>query len=459
MTMTRTAASRLPSRLLGLLLAATVAGAVLSVLSVQWCRSNGWSDPEQHLYMCYSDFSLLFTERGLAEGRFPFVDAVPEGQVMEYPVLIALVAGALAQVVLTLGPDQPEAQTLLFHDLNLLAVTACWLGTVLVTAASAGRRRRDALLVALAPGIILTLSVNWDMWAVFLGAYGLLLWGRGRSGWAGVLLGLGAAMKLYPLFFLGAILVLCVRTGRLRSFTAVLFSGAVTWCAVNLPFMLMAFEQWVTFYRFSSEREVSFSSMWLAFVWTGWSGETFSLISNGLFLLCCAGIAWLGWAAPVRPRTAQLCFLIVASFLLLGKVYSPQFVMWLIPLVVLASPRLRQFVIWQTAEIFHWASVWLISAKITAEEAGGDFGQGHLTFEVLYGAGVVAHMTALIWLMVRVVRDILHPQEDPVRRAETGSSSPSAVGEDDPLAGPTAGREDVLILPGLGRAPRLSLRW
>ncbi|GAA1452163.1 glycosyltransferase family 87 protein [Nesterenkonia lacusekhoensis] len=427
-------------RLTWILLAATVLGAALSVLAMQWCRINGWSDPEQHLYMCYSDFSLLFTQRGLAEGAMPFFTEPAEGQMMEYPVLIALVAGALAALV----PQDLAAddRILVFYDLNHALVILCWVGVVLVTAASAGRRRSDALLVALAPGIILTLSVNWDMWAVFLGGLGLLLWGRSRPAWAGVLLGLGAAMKLYPLFFLGAVLVLCIRAGRIRSFVTVAAAGAVTWLAVNVPFMLMSFEQWSLFYTFSSEREVSFSSMWLAFVWTGWDGQTFSLLSNGIFLLCCLAIAYLGWAAPQRPRMAQLCFLIVASFLLLGKVYSPQFVMWLIPLVVLARPKVRGFLVWQAVEVFHWASVWLISAKINAEELAGAgeqfFGSGHLLFEVLYGTGVIAHMAVLIWLMVQVVREILHPELD-------------AVGPD-PLAGVLAGRTDRFTLPGLGAA-------
>lgn len=426
------------SRLTWMLLAATVLGALLSVLAMQWCRVNGWADPDQHLYMCYSDFSLLFTERGLAEGQMPFLDDVADDQIMEYPALIALVAGALALLV----PQELAAddRILVFYDLNHMLVILCWIGVVLVTAASAGRRRSDALLVALAPGIILTVSVNWDMWAVFLGGLALLLWGRSHPVWAGVLLGLGAAMKLYPLFFLGAILVLCVRAGRIRSFAATAAAGIVTWAAVNLPFMLLSFEQWSRFYTFSSEREVSFSSMWLAFVWTGWDGQTFSLLSNGLFLLCCLAIAYLGWAAPRRPRMAQLCFLIVASFLLLGKVYSPQFVMWLIPLVVLARPKVRGFLVWQAAEVFHWASVWLISAKINAEELAAEgepfFGSGHLFFEIMYGLGIVLHMAALIWLMAQVIREILHPELD-------------AVGED-PLAGVVRDREDVFVLPGLG---------
>ncbi|WP_261622917.1 glycosyltransferase family 87 protein [Nesterenkonia marinintestina] len=434
-------------RMLTLLMAVTVLAALAAVASVQWCRANGWSDPGQHIHMCYSDFSLLFTERGLADGRFPFVDSVPEDQIMEYPVLIAVVAGLTSMLVPGTGHG-PE-RTLMFFDINMLLVIACWFAVVVITALSAGRRRRDALMVALAPGIILTISVNWDMWAVFLGGFALLLWGRSRPVWAGVLIGLGTAMKLYPLFFLGAILVLCVRTGRIRSAAAVAAAATVTWLVVNVPFMLTAFEQWSLFYVFSSEREVSFSSMWLAFQWTGLDGSDFSTLQNGLFLLCCLGIAWLGWAAPTRPRTAQLCFLIVASFILLGKVYSPQFVMWLIPLLVLARPRVTAFVVWQAAEVLHWASVWLMSAKITS---GGEFGAGHPGVEIFYGTGIVLHMATLIWLMVLVVREILRPELDVVR-AE--GHHPAY----DPLAGITSGRDDRFVVPGLGSRRSMTLRW
>lgn len=441
---------RLHRRALVILLCATVIGALLSVLAVQWCRINGWSDPQQHIYMCYSDFSLLFTERGLAGGAFPFVDDVPAEHVMEYPVLIVMVAGVLA--ALTPGEGAGAERVLAFYDLNHMAVVLCWIGVVIITALCTPKgRRRDALMVALAPGIILTLSINWDMWAVFLGAFALLLWGKGRPGWAGVLLGLGAAMKLYPLFFLGAILVLCVRAGRLRSLVLVTVTGVLTWLAVNVPFMILQFDQWATFYRFSSERDVSFSSMWLAFTWLPLDGEGFSLLSNGLFLLCCLGIAYLAWAAPKQPRMAQLCFLIVASFILLGKVYSPQFVMWLIPLFVLALPRLKVFIIWQAVEIFHWAAVWMMSAKITS---GGSFGAGHGVIEAAYGLGIAAHMAAVIWIMWLVVREILHPETDPVRQRSLASG-----GDGDPLSGVLSHREDVFTLPGASQPRRLSLRW
>lgn len=182
---------------------------------------------------------------------------------------------------------------------------------------------------------------------------------------------------------------------------------------------------------------------------------------------------------------AQLCFLIVASFLLLGKVYSPQFVMWLIPLLVLARPRVRGYLLWQAAEVFHWVSVWMMSAKITS---GGEFAGGTELIDWAYHIGILAHMATLIYLMVQVVREILDPEKDIVRtRAAaragaqqtvhtpatdtpathtpathtpaTHSGKDPHISETDPLAGVTRGSPDAFTLPGLGQPTSLRLRW
>ena len=59
---------------------------------------------------------------------------------------------------------------------------------------------------------------------------------------------------------------------------------------------------------------------------------------NGLLM---PSWAWLTLAAPVRPRVAQLAFLLVAGFLILNKVWSPQYSLWLVPLAVLAVHQRR----------------------------------------------------------------------------------------------------------------------
>jgi uncharacterized membrane protein len=419
-----------------LLLVATAVGAAVALLTKQWCRANGWNGADQHIHMCYSDFAQLFGTRGLADKLFPFYTGLPVEQAMEYPALLAVIAGVTAMMVPGIG-FSAERQ-LAYFDLNSLASFLCWAVIVVAVAYAARNRSRDALMVALAPGIILTSTLNWDLWAVMFATLALLAFSRNKIVLAGVLLGLGTAAKLYPLFLFGAILVLCWRTGRMAQFWKALAAAVLAWLAVNVPFMLTAFDEWSRFYTFSSEREISFSSVWLAFTWTGLDGEGFSLVSNGLFALSCLGIAYLGLSAERRPRMAQLAFLIVAAFLLLNKVYSPQFVMWLIPLYVLARPRWREFLVWQAIEAFHWAAVWLMSAKIVA---GGEFGAEGPLIEILYGVGIAAHMAMVVYIGVKIIGDIRRPAGDVVR----------ADGDDDPLAGPLEGLPDRFVLGSRAR--------
>jgi len=78
----------------------------------------------------------------------------------------------------------------------------------------------------------------------------------------------------------------------------------------------------------------------------------------------CAGIAAWAWYAPTAPTPAQLAFLVIAAFLVTNKVYSPQYVLWLLPFAVLAFGHvpLRRLIlhwaIWQAAEVFYWLMVW-----------------------------------------------------------------------------------------------------
>ena len=81
-------------------------------------------------------------------------------------------------------------------------------------------------------------------------------------------------------------------------------------------------------------------------------------VAVGSFGVLCLGIAALALFAPRRPRLGQLAFLVVAAFAMTNKVYSPQYVLWLIALFPLARPRWRDFLIWQAAEVVYFVAVW-----------------------------------------------------------------------------------------------------
>jgi uncharacterized membrane protein len=133
--------------------------------------------------------------------------------------------------------------------------------------------------------------------------------------------------------------------------------------------------------------------------WLNWL--TYVLIG-----LCWLAIGALALLAPRTPRLAQLAFLTVAAFLIFNKVWSQQFVLWLIPLAVLARPRWGAFLIWQVAEIGYFLAFYAQMLNISGK------------FVIPEGTFVLA--ASLRWITLAmlvgfVVRDILRPERDVVR--------------------------------------------
>lgn len=405
-------------------------GAIATVLQKSPCLLHGWGAPNVYYAGCYSDWAALYGGRGFAADPWAPFQA---GSTFEYPVLMSLVASVGAQLTQWL-PFPASVGTVVFWCVNLLFVVGLWAATAVLTVRTAGRRWTDGLMVAVAPGIILAGTVNWDLWAVALMAWGMWVWLRGRPGWAGVLFGLGAATKLYPLLILGPLLILAVRSRRFGPFLKATGGAVAAWLAVNLPLMLTHFESWKVFFIFSAERGPGLSSVWHAWdvvaAQAGWAAvpdERLGMYAYGAFAVCCLGIFVLGVAAKRPPRLAQLTFLVVAAFVLTNKVYSPQFVIWLIPLMALALPRWKDFWVWQTVEALHFFAVWMYLAK----GASGSMPQ-HSMDDSVYVAAILAHMLAVLWLCARVVLEILDPDDDLVR----GPGGDPARDPEDPSAGP-----------------------
>ncbi len=402
----------------------------LGVISKQPCRADGWTAPAQYTHACYSDIPALYFARGLADGQFPYIDQ-PRAEQVEYPVLTGLAMWMPAKLVPS--HDSPTKRARWYFDLNVIALAVAAAVAAAATLRTAGRRTWDAALFAGAPMLALTGTINWDLYAVALLALGMLAWSRERSLAAGVLIGLAAAAKFYPLFILGPLLVLCLRAGKMREFYVALGGAVVAWLAVNLPFMLADFDGWSRFYVLSRERGVGFSSIWFVLSQQGYtlSESRLNLVAGSLFVLACAVIAALALRAPRRPRLPQLALLVVAAFLLTNKVYSPQYLLWLIPLAALARPRWRDLLIWQAGEAIHFVGIWMLIAGYPPGNANRALGEDG------YDVTVLAHIAGTVWLMAMVVRDILRPENDPVR----------LDGSDDPAGGVLDHAPDAIPSP------------
>jgi hypothetical protein len=432
----------------GMSVAASVAAALLGYADKLPCSSGGaWNSfTGQFRDACYTDIYPLYYNEGLSAGKVPY-----SGHPVEYPVLIGAMMQAGAWLVRSV--TDPFARGRDFYYVTVVMLAICLVCGVLATGYAARPKSGDvrggtggmdagtkaALMVALSPGLILAAFINWDLLAMALTAAGMAAWAGRRAVLAGALLGLGVAAKFYPLLIFGALLLLCLRTGKMREFGKALGAGLVAWLAVNLPVALTATAGWGRFYAFSRSRGADWGSIWYMFehfkipVLGNSSLGELNLVSSACFALACVAIAALALAAPRRPRLPQLCFLLLAAFLMLNKVWSPQYVIWLVPLAVLARPRLWPYILWQLAEIAYFFGIWgyfVYLYRTPGEPGYAGFSPGW------YFAVLVARFITVGLLAAAVIFDILHPERDVVRLS----------GNDDPAGGVLDGAQDRVVL-------------
>jgi uncharacterized membrane protein len=417
---------------LRVVLALTAVVFALGLVQKAPCAHAKWTDTQsRYADMCYSDLPYLYVGRGFAELDWPYSDSIQvrdRYDVMEYPVGIAYYAFGTAEITHwitgfpNLAPRGAMSQADMYGDpvivresLVFTAVDAVGFGICALVAAwllTGLHRRRpwDAAVFALSPVLLFEGLINWDLLAVAAVAGALWAQSRDRPVLTGVLIGLGTALKLYPLFLLGALLVIWGRQRRWRDLLVATVSGAACWAVVNAPAYLSGRHEWSVFWTFNAKRGADLGSLWLVgqqmFGGTV-SPHTINVWSWLLFGLWCLAVAALGLLAPQTPRMAQLGFLIVLGFLLVNKVYSPQYALWLLPLAVMARPRWRDQLIWQSGEIFYFASVWWYLGTWLNPAGGGEAG--------FYWLAVGIRVAAQLYLGAVVVRDVLLPEYDVVR--------------------------------------------
>jgi uncharacterized membrane protein len=398
-----------------------------------------WENQRAYYEFCYSDTVPLYTAELLNLGKFPYksswieknaegqqqiqYDGTPAVRYMEYPVLTGMyqyVSMTLAKTytALTKLVSVPiVAEVVMFFNIAAFGLALAWMATVWATSRLAGRRVWDAAVVAASPLLIFQIFTNFDALAVAAAVGALLAWSRRKPVLAGALIGIGVALKLFPLLLLIPLVILGVRTGRVRDVGKTTIAAVLSWMVVNLPIMVMFPRGWSEFFRLNTRRGDDMDSIYnVVKSFTGWGGFDQNLgfweppavlnsVTAVLFAVCCAGIAYIGLTARHRPRLVQLAFLVVAAFLLTNKVWSPQFSLWLVPLAALALPHRRILLAWMTID----ALVWMPRMLYLYGEQNMGLPQEWFTTTVLL------RDIAVVGLCVLVVRQIYRPELDLVR--------------------------------------------
>jgi uncharacterized membrane protein len=179
-----------------------------------------------------------------------------------------------------------------------------------------------------------------------------------RATVAAVLLGIGFAFKLYPAIFVLPLMFYVLTGGRggrelplgqrWNVLGALRVAGAalLTAILINLPFILAGFQGWKASFIFQWQRkaDITTNSIWFWGLRPNSNPENsgvqdlISLLSMTSILLAFVLACTLGWMRYQREGTypwVSVSAAMLCGFLLLHKVHSPQYTLWLVPMFVL----------------------------------------------------------------------------------------------------------------------------
>jgi uncharacterized membrane protein len=338
------------------LLAATLA----FLLSGYLFKSRCIGDFNAHSYkdLCYNDIQPLFgirlfrDEQGTLEKTFPYVNGrLVDGELrdgaIEYPVLTGVFMWAT-------GAPVDDADSYLRISALALAPFGLLVAYLLLRMA-----RVRAFLWSAAPALVLYAFHNWDLLVVAASVTGIWLWWKRKFGWAAVLFGLGAALKMYPIMFLAPLVLDRFWERDIRGAMRSALAGIGTVIAVNLPFAIANFDGWIATYAFHEKRYPNFDSIWWL-GWPDWTPERFNLVTLVLTAVFAAGCIVAALVMTNRDEKfpfIQLCGALLATFLLWNKVHSPQYTLWLLPFFVLLRVHVALWFAYAVADLAVYVGV------------------------------------------------------------------------------------------------------
>jgi uncharacterized membrane protein len=298
----------------------------------------------------YGDVALYAHDAtAVVHGQVPYRDFT-----FEYP------PGALAAVL------PPAVSTAHYTELFRVLMTLCGVAAILLTAALLAGRTTAATAGVLAAAAAAPLALGpivlaeYDLWpaALTLGALAALVSGRDRLGSA--LLGLGAATKVFPAAILPAALVWIYRRSGRRAalvslawfvaaaavlylaFAAVAPGGV--WFSVHLQLrrglqkesigaaVLFVLDQFGLYKAHIVEGNPQWTEL------TGRAGDALATLGTVCQAAVALGVGYVTARRRPEPRTLLVAAAAaVTGFVAFGKVFSPQYLIWLVPLVPLAG--------------------------------------------------------------------------------------------------------------------------
>ncbi len=373
-----------------LLILAAILLSLLSFAKFQHCQSIGWAQPGTDVHECYTDISALFHERSLDKGQWVYSSA---DNAVEYPVLQGTVMWLTAKVA---AGDINK-----YYYINIGLIALLFIGSALVI-----NKLKPELnyLYIFAPTAILALFINWDLWAIITMLLAIYWFDRERYLLSASMISISIATKFFPIVLLFAIAVIFIRNREYRNLIKYFSVTIGLYALINLPYAITTPQGWWRFFDMNIHRLPDWGSLWLGFE---------------IFKIHISGFNAISLLATLLPIMAALLFLFstvkilslaessiffLAIVMTFGKVYSPQYVLWLTPLVVIAlvnskeklSKTLTVFWFWQITEIIYHVAIWTYLS--------GHGSENHLIPRSTYGLAIFLRFVGIVAMVISLAR-------------------------------------------------------
>jgi uncharacterized membrane protein len=372
---------------LRILIVLAILASLLSFAKFNYCQSTGWASPGQYIHACYSDLPALYSARGLDSNTWPYSSG---DNSVEYPVITAMVMYATSFLA-----NSPVS----YFNINIFFLVLLFIATVIVVRKI---RPEFAYLSAIAPAMIASLFINWDLWGIATMMLAIYWFDRKKYLHSALILSLSISTKFLPIFLLIPIVFILWRDAKLKELVKYVAVVAGTWIAINAPFAFTTPTGWWRFFKLNLERGADWGSVWLALRQLGISLTNLNYLSILLLLIAVTSVAIVLFELKYTPTLASVAFIVMAAVMVASKVYSPQFVLWLTPLAVIALTNkkdLHAFWLWQATEVIYHVAIWQHIATIEHAK----FGLGPTPYAIL----TLVRIAGTIYLMAVLARRAL----------------------------------------------------
>jgi uncharacterized membrane protein len=313
----------------------------------------------QNPYGLMSDIGNFYIYHFLdGQNQWPFSEKILVGNTnVQHPVEYPALTGLVMWLISFLVTPTPTVHVDYYRITAAFQIVLLAISAYLVFKLAG---KKYGFYFVLAPAVLYSLNRNWDIWAIAAMLLAIYLFEKKRFQLSSILLAVSIATKFFPIVLILPILIIFLRNKQLKLFIRYALTTAVAWLVINLPFVLINYEGWAYFYKFSAERGLG-SASFFEITNIILPSITFSSIQFYILnVLALVLVTTYFLKLKSVPTLAATSFFVMFAFILFNKQYSMQYVIWLSALAVLTFSYLKRehkelliyvYILWQSFEL------------------------------------------------------------------------------------------------------------